>query len=166
MARLDGIDTSTAEALREGFQPIPPGDYMLFMESSEKTETRDGNGEYLKCVFVVANGEFEGAKITANFNFWNQNQKAVDIAKSQWRALCEAVLNQPTAINNESSSLHNKIFIGQVSNKPRNDDATKRTNELVFLKGTIRSSAEGIKKEPVKAETQKSAPVNKPWMKK
>lgn len=157
MAHID-VDTSDAEPLREAFIAIPPGEYQLYMESSEVASTSTGN-QMLKCVFAVATGQYEGTKVFCNFNLWNTNQKAVDIAKSQWRALCEATLGQPNALNNESSSLHNRIFIGELSNVPQqikndkgeyvdNPDPTKRRNELVFRKGTIRDPKTGIKQPP------------------
>jgi hypothetical protein len=180
---LYDVDTSEASPLSEGFKAVPPGMYELFMESSDKKTTNDGEGEYLACVFVVGRGEHEGAKIFCNFNFWNKNQKAVDIAKSSWRALCEVTLGQPNAINNDSASLHNKLFVAEISNKPaynketgKNDHPTYRSNEIVFRKGTILSSKEYFaaqsqaKDEPKTEATVPTKPVKPgagkpPWVK-
>lgn len=147
MADLRDVDTSDAPELNEGFKAIPPGMYELYMESSERKTTSNGEGEYLACVFKVGRGDHENAKIFCNFNFWNKNPTAVEIAKSSWRAICEATLGQPNAINGESASLHNKLFVAEVENKPaynkeskKNDHPTNRTNEIVFRKGTILNS--------------------------
>jgi hypothetical protein len=146
MGNMSDLDMSDAEDLREGFKAVPPGDYQLYMESSERKTNKKETGEYLACVFVVAGGEYENSKIFCNFNLWNTNTEAVRIAKAQWRALCEAVLGQPNAINNDSASLHDNLFVAQVDNKPaynkesgKNDHLTLRTNELVFRKGTLMS---------------------------
>lgn len=155
MADLHDIDTSNAEALRDGYTPVPPGDYTLLMESSDIEDAKTEGNKFLKCVFNIIGCEYEGAKIIVRFNFWNSNQKAVDIAKSQWRALCEATLGQPNALNGDSSSLHNKIFIGEVSNVARADGKQNaagqvmRNNELVFNKGSIRSANDVGNRPPV-----------------
>ena len=159
------IDTSDAQELSEGFVAIPPGEYPMYIESSDRKPTSNGAGEYLECTLIVASGEYEGAKIFARFNLWNQNQQAVDIAKSQWRALCEATLGQPNAINNDSGSLHNKMFMAQVANVPAYDKATKqdhptrRTNEIVFRKGTVRSMQQAALTDAVDAGIKKATTV-------
>lgn len=147
MADMRDVDMSDAGELSEGRKAIPPGDYQVYMEESERKTTSKGDGEMLACTFVVMGGEYEGAKIFHNFNFWNQNKQAVDISKASWRALCEATLGQPNALNNDSTSLHNKPFwakIDNVAGRSKNaegvyvEDPNKRVNELVFRKGTIR----------------------------
>lgn len=158
MVDMRDVDTSDAAGLSEGFKAVPPGFYPLYMESSEKKDTKDGKGAYLACIFKVATlDEYEGASIFCNFNFWNENQKAVEIAKSSWRAICEAALGQPTAINNESASLHNKLFVAEISNVPaynkdtkKNDHPTMRSNEIIFRKGTIVNSKEYFEQQKAK----------------
>lgn len=158
---LHDIDTSDAPELGEGFKAFPPGEYQLYMESSEVKDTSKGDGRYLQCQFVVAAGDCEGSKVRCNFNFWNNNATAVEIARTQWRALCEATLFQPTALNNDSASLHNKIFFALVDNVPAydkntgKDHATNRTNEIVFKKGTILSSQQWREKQKAPAQTKK-----------
>lgn len=150
MANLNDVDMTTAGELGEGFVAIPPGDYQVYMESSERKTTKNGDGEYLECAIIVATGPHEGAKVFSRLNLWNPSAQAVEIAKSQWRALCEATLGQPFALNNESSSLHNKMFIAEVANVPMNDKNpnSKRTNELVFRKGKIRGMGNNQKLPP------------------
>jgi hypothetical protein len=145
MAQLGDIDTSTAGELSEGFQAFPPGDYPLYLESSERKTTKKGDGEYLECVFVVADGEHKSKKVFHRFNLWNPNQTAVDIAKSQWRALCEVTVGQPNAPGNDSASLNYKIFWAAVNNVPMNKDDpnSKRSNEIVFRKGKLRAAGAG-----------------------
>lgn len=150
MADLFGVDMSDAKELGEGFTVVPPGDYHLFVVESDRVTTKSGTGEYLQCKIQIASGPHEGAWFYERFNLWNPNAQAVDIAKSQWRALCEVTLGQPNAINNDSSSLHSKIFLGEVDNIPMNKDDpnSKRSNCLVFRKGKLRSLIGGSAPTP------------------
>lgn len=143
MADLTDVNMLDAEGLRDGFEPLPPGEYQLFMESSDRVSTKAGDGELLKCVFIVGMGPHEGKKIFSNFNLWNKSTEAVRIAKSQWAAICFAALGQPPEMVRDSSMLNSKLFYAEISNVPHHNDPTKRSNEIVFSKGKIRSLKEG-----------------------
>lgn len=150
MAELGDVDMSDAKELGAGVKVLPPGEYQVYIESSERKATKKGDGELLECVLVVCNGEYENSKLYARFNLWNPNPQAVEIAKSQWRSFCEATLGQPNALNNDSTSLHSRPFYVLVDNLPaynkdtgKNDHPTYRTNEIVFRKGTIRGLSSG-----------------------
>lgn len=136
MALID-IDTSDAGELNEGFEPFAPGEYTIYLENSERKATKNADGEYLNCIFVVAEGENKDRKIFHMFNLWNKSQQAVEIAKSQFRALCEATVGQPNAPGNDSASLHFKPFIATIVLKPAEGNF-KAKNEIAFRKGQIR----------------------------
>lgn len=143
MANLHDVDMTDAGELSEGFAPFPQGEYTFFMESSERRETKAQDGEYLTCVFVVAEGEYKDRKVFHMFNLWNKNQQAVEIAKQQWRALCEVTVGQPSAPGNDSSALHFKPFVGTVNVKAADGNYAGK-NEFVFRKGKIRSIAGNV----------------------
>ncbi|MFU8817400.1 MAG: DUF669 domain-containing protein, partial [Pseudomonadales bacterium] len=46
-----------------GFEPIPAGDYVAFIEESEIKPTQAGTGFYLQLVWQVLDGEQKGRKI-------------------------------------------------------------------------------------------------------
>lgn len=150
MGNLSDVDFEGAAPLRDGYQAIPPGWYQLYMESSEVKDTSNNKGKMIACVFAVGTGEHEGAKIYCNFNFWNENQKTVDIAKSQWTAICEAAIGMPKVLSGDSSGLYNKTFMAKIDNVPGGskvngvwvEDPLKRKNEIVFNKGTIMGTRE------------------------
>jgi len=144
MANLSHIDMSDAQELGAGFRIVPPGEYQIYIENSEFKPTKDNkagknNAEFLELTAVVADGEYEGAKIPIRLNLINPSQTTVDIAKSHLRALCEAIVGQPFV--NDSPQLHNRPFFALIDNVPMNKDDpnSKRSNEVVFRKGTIRS---------------------------
>lgn len=145
MTNLHDVDMSDAKELGEGFRVLPPGEYMVFIESSERKTTKAGTGEYLECLLRVGEGDYENAAIFVRFNLWNPNAQAVEIAKSQWRSFCEATLQQPFARNNDSTTLHSIPFFVLVDNVPMNksDPESKRSNEVIFRKGTVRHISAG-----------------------
>lgn len=144
MADLQGIDTTDAKDLFEGFPPMPPGDYTVYMEKSDWKDTK--SGKMLLCEFVVKGGEFDGRKVFHNLNLINSSQQAVDIAKSEWRAICEAAIGLPNAPNNDSASLHFKPFIAAIDVETYKKDAGTPNekeiakNILVMKKGKIRKA--------------------------
>lgn len=163
MASLSNIDMTDVQELGEGFRIVPPGEYQVYIEASEFKKTKKGDGEYLELVLVVADGDYEGAKIFVRLNLINPNQTTVDIAKSQLRALCEAIVNQPFV--NDSAMLHSRPFFALIDNvaMTKSDPNSKRSNEVIFRKGSIRSlhsgAAPGVAAGPV---TQVDKPQEAP----
>lgn len=136
------------EPLRDGYKAIPPGIYQLYLESREMKETSGGKGGMIACKFKVGMGEHEGATIYCNFNFWNDNEKTVNIAKSQWSAIVQAATGMPKLLSGDSSGLLNKTFMAEIINVPAqkkinnewvDDPDGKRKNEIVFNSGSIMS---------------------------
>lgn len=160
MANLMQIDMSDAQELGAGFRVVPPGEYQVYIESSDFKKTKSGTGEFLELVLVVGDGEYEGAKIIVRLNLINSNQIAVDIAKSQLRALCEAIVGQPFV--NDSAMLHSRLFFALVDNVAMNkdDQNSKRSNEVIFRKGSIRSiNSASVVKPVVAAPVAMAQPV-------
>jgi len=107
------VDASQIEPSQD-MTPVPPGDYLLMLDASEKKETKDKNGFLLNCVFVVADGQFKGRKIFFNFNLWNKSQQACEIAWRQFGDLLRATGfgNKPVR---DSVEVHNIPFKATVS---------------------------------------------------
>lgn len=104
----------------EPFEPIPAGWYKVIVDESEWKETRDGSGRYLRLTLTVlcdAAGEstYENRKVWHNLNLKNANQKTVEIAKRQLKALAEAC-GKPSARNSEE--LHNIPVEAKISVRP------------------------------------------------
>lgn len=94
MANLDeywgDLDVESIPASRGAGEPLPAGEYMLAMDSSEAVVTKDGTGILLKCSFKVVEGEFEGRMVFTNMNIRNKNAQAQQIAIGEFKALCLA----------------------------------------------------------------------------
>lgn len=72
-------------------EPVPEGEYMLSLVSTEAKETKDKTGKLLNCEYVILEGEYKGKKIFGMFNLWNKSDKAKEIAWRQLGELCRAV---------------------------------------------------------------------------
>lgn len=103
-----GFDASAKE--NNVANVIPKGDYQAIIVKSEKMETKDGTGHYLKLTWQILAGEHQNKKIFENVNLWlkedtDKRKTAVGIAKSHLSRICRAV-NILTP--KESYELHNK----------------------------------------------------------
>lgn len=88
---LDESFDDRAVAASSGIpDPVPPGDYMLEVEKTEVTLTKDGTGALLKVTLKVVAGEHENQKIFPQFNIRNKNMQAQQIGLGELKALCAA----------------------------------------------------------------------------
>lgn len=67
------------------------GEYIAICESADVRQTRAGNGQYLNCKFVVADGPCKGKVVWQMFNFENPSEVAQRIGREQLSRLCKAV---------------------------------------------------------------------------
>ncbi len=72
-----GIDTSPRANL------LQPGDYLFICQKATINNTKDNNGRYIDCEFLVVEGIGKGRKVWNKFNVENQNEQAVQIGKRE-----------------------------------------------------------------------------------
>lgn len=170
MASINDVNMADAGELQEGFKIAAPGEYTLYMEESGRNPTNANDGsELLYCKFIISGGEFDGVSVQHRFNLWNKSQQAVDIAKSEFRALCEACIGLPLV--KDSSELHYKKFTGTLtveSSVSKKDGKEYKNNRLVFRKGSIRPlgpTATPQASSPVPPQASVGASGKPPWAK-
>ena len=73
------------------FAPIPQGWYVAEIIRSELKTTKDKTGKYLAICFKVQDGTHENRLLYTNLNLVNKNSLAVKIARSDLKAICNAV---------------------------------------------------------------------------
>ena len=97
----------------QSMEPVPAGDYKLALTDSEPVETKNRDGKYLKCEYVVLEGPSKGRKIFQNLNLWNKNVTASEIAWRQLGDLCRACgISRDIK---DSTELHNIPFMASLS---------------------------------------------------
>lgn len=73
------------------FTPVPAGDYLFQIDSTELKDTKDGSGQYVKVSFSIVGPSYQGRKIFQNYNIFNKNEQAERIGRAQLKALTNAV---------------------------------------------------------------------------
>lgn len=121
-----GSDFDASSMPERSFTPVPVGDYVAFISSSEMMPTKAG-GECLKLTYTIAEGEHQGRLIFDRLNLVNANPKAVEIAK---RGLAEILRAVGLTIAEDSSELHDKPLIIKVGIEPGNDQYPNPSNKI------------------------------------
>lgn len=123
-----GFDAAAPEnQSRGGFEPMPAGDYVGVFVSSSVKETKSGRGRYLELVFECVDGAHRGRRVYERLNLWNENEKAVQIARGTLGDICRAVgIMQP----DDSSELHGRPVVAAIVLEERNDAPGKFSNRV------------------------------------
>lgn len=158
MADLRGFDAQTVEP-NDSFDPIPNGDYLCIITTSEMKPTKAGDGAYLELELQVLEGSYQGRKLWDRLNLNNANDTTVKIAKGTLSAICRAVgVLQPK----DSCELHDLPMLVKVACKKR-DDTDELTNIVKGYKkrdsGTVAPVAAPAA-APAKAASNSTTP---PW---
>ena len=134
-------------------EPFAAGDYKLVLVASEILETKNRDGKYLKCEFTVLEGASKGRKVWQNFNLWNKNVVAKEIAFRQLGDLCRACGYYRDL--QDSSALHNIPFMAHVGIRKGND-GYRDSNEIkeYYSRPSSGVAATATAEQP-KEETQK-----------
>ncbi len=158
MADLRGFDANTVEP-NDSFDPLPNGDYLCVISSSEMKPTKAGDGSYLELELDVIEGPCQGRKVWDRLNLNNANETAVKIAKGTLSSICRAVnVLQPK----DSYELHDLPLLVKVVCKKR-ADTDELTNEV---KGYKRRDAQAPVSTPNSAPSSAAAETNgsvPPW---
>jgi len=148
---------------RGDFKPLPVGEYTLIIEKADLGPNKRGK-EMLTLVFKVEVGEYEGRTIFHNFNLEHDNEKVVNIAKSQLHALL--IMTGLRSITHPDE-LVGHSFRAKVIVKDYIDPGTgqkKYSNEALL---TIKKDAETptVNATPAAATTtaQRPAPAASKW---
>ena len=147
------FNAKKAQRGQNGFEPIPPGKYPAQIVESEIKKSSAGN-DYLKIVYQVLDGEFKGRKIFDNFNLWNDNSTAREIAEREFANLCDA-LGLGTQVIEDSKILHKTPFLLKVKVRPAEGqyDATNDAAGYFPLE----------EKKGKKGKKKKGKKKNNPW---
>ncbi len=115
MVELTDFDPNEFEPIGS-FEPLPAGDYIVVIESSESKKASTGdNNRYLQFVYNVVDGEYKGRKVFDRLNVKNDSEQAEAIAKRSLASICMAVgVYHPT----DTEELHDKPFMVTLGIRP------------------------------------------------
>lgn len=149
------------------FEPLPIGEYVVVIESSEKKPASTGKGEYLQLVYNVIDGEYQGRKIWDRLNIVNDSEQAQTIARRALSSICRAIgiMNPKT-----SEELHDKPFVVKVKIQPAKGEygPTNRITEYKMVDGETPAVPEKKAEKKPEGTTPAAASTKKkmPWQKK
>jgi hypothetical protein len=83
---LSGVKTDD----KKSFDVLPAGKYYVRCADAELKDTKAGTGRYIKCKFMVEEGEYENRVIFMNVNIENPNPQAQQIGLGQLKAFLVA----------------------------------------------------------------------------
>jgi len=159
------FDANEVEPLGS-FEPLPVGEYVVVIESSEKKDASTGKGEYLQFVYNVIDGEYKGRKLFDRLNIVNESEQAQTIARRALSSICRAVgVMHPRT----SEELHDKPFVVKVGIRPAKGEygPSNKITEYKTASGDPVDSETTEKKEGAKEQPSKeSAKKKMPWSKK
>ena len=155
MAALN-FDAQTVEP-NDSFDPLPNGDYLCIITTSEMKPTKASDGAYLELELQVIEGPYQGRKLWDRLNLNNANETTVKIAKGTLSAICRAVgVLQPT----DSCELHDLPLVAKVACRKR-DDTDELTNVIKsYKKRDAVAAVPASSPAPAKAAATSSTP---PW---
>ena len=154
MADLRGFDAQSVEP-NDSFDPLPNGDYLCIIISSEMKPTKSGDGAYLELELQVIAGPYTGRKLWDRLNLNNSNETTVRIARGALSSICRAVgILQPQ----DSCELHDLPLPVKVACKKR-DDTDEMTN---VVKGYKRRDA-GVATPPPPPMPAPGSPATIPF---
>lgn len=147
------FDSTTIQPIGD-FSPLPIGDYLVTITSSEKKKTNPKDGkvqsEYINLTLTVQDGEHKGRKLFHGLHIDNPSVEAAEIAKRTLSAIC-AITGVPRPKMTEE--LHDKPFMVKVAIRPASG-AYQPTNEIKAWKYADGSS--------IKQKSTNSVPAGAP----
>lgn len=160
MAFIGNYDTTDVPP-QEDFTPVPPGEYVVQILSSEMVSTKSGNGEMLKLELEIIEGPSAGRRLFDRLNLVNQNQQAVDIAMRQLSALKHAT-NRLQVQNSEE--LHGIPMIAVVKvDPPRGDYGPSNSIRTYKAKGNGIVQQQASRPAATQAASGGSQASTPPW---
>ena len=88
---LFNFDATAVKPQETSFSPIPAGNYLALVTSSEMKLLKSGNGTGLSLQLQIVDGQYANRRIFANINVQHNNPKAENIDQGELSQLCHAV---------------------------------------------------------------------------
>lgn len=96
-------------------EPLPSGQYLCIIESTEVKQTKNGDGYYIEIMRSVVDGVHKGRKVWQRINWVNPNQQAQEIGKREFSNVCHAIGKLQVA---DTAELHGIPHVAKVKFVP------------------------------------------------
>lgn len=131
MANLGGFRPEEHEDAKD-FDTVPAGWYEVQLVKSEVRQSKKNHSNhYLWCEFIIGNSDgFDGRKLWAQLNVWNNNPEAARIGNSELKMLCVACGRLSGSVE-DSEELHNIPII--VKTKVEKDGSGEQSKIVKYV---------------------------------
>ncbi len=130
MAKLgNAFDSSQHEDMKDGFDPMPAGKYVMVIDESDVLPTQKKNGKYIKLRMRVLNGEYKGRFVWTNINIVNPNPVAVEIAQKELATICRAC---GKAVIQDTQQLHGIPMVVKLKVTPAKGDYPSKNEPIGY----------------------------------
>ena len=165
MADLGFVFNASEVEARQGFDLLPPGEYIGEITESDFLVTKKGNGQYIKLVFTILDGPFAGRKYFDNINIKHENKVAMDIAQGTLKELLTAcgLEHKPFSQTHTLHGIPVKMKIGMSKRKDTGED--QNTVRYKNLKDSGSRAPAASPSTPAAYTAPSDAPKKKPWEK-
>jgi hypothetical protein len=146
------------------FEPLPAGWYTATITKSDLTDTKAGNGQYIKLRYDITGPTHQGRVVFGNLNIKNPNPKAEEIGRQQLGDIMRAI--GLAKVTDTDQLIGGEIVIKL---EVKQDETYGASNEVKGFKSASGSPAPAAAvipataKSPAAAAPTKAAP---PWAKK
>lgn len=113
---------------------LSKGDYAFVCQDAEVKTTRAGNGQYVNCKFIVADGPCKDKTVWQIFNISNPSETAQRIGREQLSKLCVAIGFAQGDKLTDTAMLLRKPFKGSLEIKQRKDNGENYFEIVKFEK--------------------------------
>lgn len=144
------------------YKPLPEGKYEVVIADSDVKATRSGTGTYIQLEFEVVSGEYKGRKLWGRYNIENSNREAMEIGRSQFAAVCQAVnVSNPR----DTSELHNLTLILSVKCRKRkeSDELENSISGYKPKEAGVAAQTATVAQQAVSPATTAPATAAAPW---
>ena len=135
MAQLNREFDSTVVPAGDPFELIPDGTVVtVVLDQSDMCQTKRGDGQRLKCEYVVIEGPYEGRRLYENLNLDNPSEKAVKIAERQLASLCAAAGKLKVS---DSDELHGIPVLAKIGVEAESNGYPARNKIKSFFSASV-----------------------------
>jgi len=112
------------------YSPIPSGDYIAVIKSSQYRQNKKKTGHYLQFIFSIIEGKYKGRNLFENCNLDNPNQVAVEIANKTLNSICQACDKVGVEDSEELHDIPMTIRVKKVESTPSQPES----NDIIGFK--------------------------------
>lgn len=96
------LDLTNVKASTGGGGTLPEGEYVAFIDTAELKTTKTGDGQYIKTMWKVADGQHKNRTIFQNYNIKAKSEQAQQIGLADLKKVLE--VNERTTFQIQSVS--------------------------------------------------------------